>query len=206
MESWSSTAAAAMTRSAQRVAADVVLSAPRGRARQMNAGAARATGDLLLFLHADCQLQAGALAEAARLLTKPDIVAGCFTMTVRTAECCTVRLTLHLGPGAAHGVDLRRPGLVYARANFDRLGGFPALRLMEDVIFSRALSRRGRVLVAPLHHLLFAAALAEDGVDPANAAQLDVNRPGGGGRASRSLGDILPRGHMIGRGGKSEPD
>src|SRR2546426_909615 len=42
--------------------ADEVLTTPPGRACQMNAGAARATGDLLVFLHADCQLQAGALA------------------------------------------------------------------------------------------------------------------------------------------------
>src|SRR5262245_29527633 len=42
-------------------AADVVLSTPRGRALQMNAGAARARGDILVFLHADCRLEAGAL-------------------------------------------------------------------------------------------------------------------------------------------------
>ena len=40
----------------------VVVHAPRGRAAQMNAGATRATGDVLLFLHADCTLDAGAVA------------------------------------------------------------------------------------------------------------------------------------------------
>src|SRR5437868_1127851 len=49
-------------------AADVVLSSPRGRAAQMNAGAARARGDVLLFLHADCRLDANALAHAAKSL------------------------------------------------------------------------------------------------------------------------------------------
>src|SRR5205085_2633486 len=48
--------------------ADVFLDAPRGRAAQMNAGAAAATGEVLLFLHADCIPQEGALNEAERLL------------------------------------------------------------------------------------------------------------------------------------------
>ena len=43
-------------------AADLFLHGPRGRAVQMNLGAAHATGDVLLFLHADCSLEAGALA------------------------------------------------------------------------------------------------------------------------------------------------
>src|SRR5438309_119549 len=47
---------------AQARAADLVLSAPAGRAAQMNAGAAHASADCLLFLHADCVLQSGALA------------------------------------------------------------------------------------------------------------------------------------------------
>src|SRR5437899_2076112 len=65
--------------------ADVVLSAPRGRARQMNAGAPQAAGDLLLFLHADCVLQAGALEAAVQTLRRPGVIAGCFTMQVRAA-------------------------------------------------------------------------------------------------------------------------
>jgi rSAM/selenodomain-associated transferase 2 len=128
--------------------ADRVLSAPRGRARQMNAGAAQATGDLLLFLHADCTLQAGALAEAARLLAQPGIIAGCFAMTVRAAgalyrcidACAAARVRL---TGLIYGDQ----GLFVRRRDFQRLGGFPCLRLMEDVFFSRTLSRYGRLVV-----------------------------------------------------------
>jgi rSAM/selenodomain-associated transferase 2 len=129
--------------------ADVFLEAPRGRARQMNVGAARATGDLLLFLHADCTLEDGALAEGERLLGSPGVSAGCFTMTVTAGgplyrlidACATARVRL---TGLAYGDQ----GLFLARRRFERLGGFPEVRLMEDVLFSRQLRREGRVVVA----------------------------------------------------------
>jgi rSAM/selenodomain-associated transferase 2 len=131
-------------------AADVVLTAPRGRASQMNAGAARATGDVLLFLHADCTLEAGALAAARRCLAGRRFPAACFTMTVRASgllyrsidACATARVRL---TGLVYGDQ----GLAVRRADFERLGGFPTLRLMEDVFFSRTLSRRGRIAVLP---------------------------------------------------------
>src|SRR5436190_15596339 len=62
--------------------ADRVLTSAPGRAFQMNAGAALATGDFLLFLHADCRLAAGALRAIERTLAKPSILAGCFSMRV----------------------------------------------------------------------------------------------------------------------------
>jgi rSAM/selenodomain-associated transferase 2 len=129
--------------------ADLFLEAPRGRASQMNAGAARATGDVLLFLHADCTLEDGALEEAERLLRRRDVAAGCFRMTVRAGgwlyrlidDCATARVRL---TGVAYGDQ----GLFLRRSLFTRLGGFPPLRFMEDVFFSRRLSRLGRVVVA----------------------------------------------------------
>jgi rSAM/selenodomain-associated transferase 2 len=131
------------------VEADRVIEAPRGRALQMNSGAVLATGDTLLFLHADCTLAASALAEAVRLLTKPWILAGCFTMSIpasgwqyRLIEACAaarVRLT-----GLAYGDQ----GLFLRRRDFERLGGFPPLRLMEDLLFSRRLRDYGKVIVA----------------------------------------------------------
>src|SRR5437879_4007083 len=64
-------------------AADQVLSGPRGRAAQMNHGAAHATGDVLLFVHADCLLEPGALAAVRRCLEHRGTVVGCFRMEVR---------------------------------------------------------------------------------------------------------------------------
>ena len=130
--------------------ADLVLTAPRGRANQMNVGASRATGEVLLFLHADCTLEPKSLAAAWECLTQRRCSAACFTMTVRAAgwwyrsidACATARVRL---TGLIYGDQ----GLAVRRADFERLGGFPPLRLMEDVFFSRTLSRQGRMVVLP---------------------------------------------------------
>jgi rSAM/selenodomain-associated transferase 2 len=130
--------------------ADLLLHAPRGRAVQMNLGAAHSTGDVLLFLHADCSLEDRALAEAERVLRRRGVVAGCFTMTVRAhgllyrliGACATARVRL---TGLAYGDQ----GLVLRRETFQQLGGFLEIPLMEDVFFSRALRRTGRVVVVP---------------------------------------------------------
>lgn len=130
--------------------ADLIIEAPRGRASQMNAGAAQACGDVLLFLHADCMLEPGALVDAERLLRRRGVVAGCYSMTVRGSgllyrsidACATARVRL---TGLIYGDQ----GLFLRRADFERFGGFPVLRLMEDVFFSRTLRRQGRVVVSP---------------------------------------------------------
>jgi rSAM/selenodomain-associated transferase 2 len=131
-------------------AADRVLYSAQGRAVQMNHAAAHATGDVLLFLHADCSLEPGALDEGERQLHMHGVVAGCFTMRVaadgllyRSIDMCAtarVRLT-----GLVYGDQ----GLFLRRADFERLGGFPDIRLMEDLFFSRKLRRSGRIVVVP---------------------------------------------------------
>jgi rSAM/selenodomain-associated transferase 2 len=134
---------------AQVAGADQLLCSPRGRASQMNQGAAQARGDVLLFLHADCVLEADALKEAQRVLQSGRVAAGCFTMRV-TADgllyrsidfCATARVRL---TGLVYGDQ----GLFVRRALFERLGGFPVHPLMEDVFFSRRLRRQGRIVVA----------------------------------------------------------
>ncbi len=130
--------------------ADAVLQAPRGRAGQMNLGAARARGDILLFLHADCSLEIGALRAAERALARPGVVAGCFRMEVRAPGL------MYRSIDACAGARVRLTGIVYGdqglfvrRSLFERLGGFPVVRFLEDVLFSRRLRREGRVVVVP---------------------------------------------------------
>ncbi len=129
--------------------ADVVLRSPRGRALQMNLGAARATAETLLFLHADCLLENGALEEAEQLLDRRTNVAGCYSMSVRArgwlfrsiAACATARVRF---TGLAYGDQ----GLFIRREQFQQLGGFPLLSFMEDLFFSKQLRRLGRIVVA----------------------------------------------------------
>lgn len=134
----------------QAAGADLVLSGPRGRAAQMNHGAAHAEGEVLLFLHADCRLEMGALTAAERCLERSRVAAGCFKMRVESQRwlyrsidaCATLRVRL---TGIVYGDQ----GLFVRRDDFLRWGGFPAVRFMEDVLFSLTLRRHGRVVVAP---------------------------------------------------------
>jgi rSAM/selenodomain-associated transferase 2 len=128
--------------------ADLILSSPRGRARQMNTGAGRTSGTTLLFLHADCTLEDGALSRAEHALTRRRIVAGCFAMQVpesgwlyRSIDACAslrVRLT-----GLVYGDQ----GLFLRHDTFTGLGGFPELRFMEDVFLSMRLRNLGKIVV-----------------------------------------------------------
>src|SRR5262245_16453050 len=111
--------------------ADHVLYGPRGRAAQMNHGAAHAASDVLLFLHADCALEPGALRWAERCLRQRRVAAGCFRMRVTAPglayrlidACATARVRL---TGLVYGDQ----GLFVGRRLFDRVGGFPPVRLM----------------------------------------------------------------------------
>jgi rSAM/selenodomain-associated transferase 2 len=129
--------------------ADVCCSAPRGRANQLNAGAAAASGDVLLFLHADCWLEVGALEAVERVLSLPGVIAGCFRQRIG-AERLAYRM-LERGNtarvkmlGWAYGDQ----GLFLQRATFERLGPFPAIPFLEDFQFSKKLRRAGRIAVA----------------------------------------------------------
>jgi hypothetical protein len=115
----------------------------------MNLGAARASGETLLFVHADCLLEKGALEEAERLLDRRTTIAGCYSMSVRArgwlfhsiAACATARVRF---TGLAYGDQ----GLFIRRERFQKLGGFPPLSFMEDLFFSKQLRRLGRMVVA----------------------------------------------------------
>jgi rSAM/selenodomain-associated transferase 2 len=130
--------------------ADRLLHGPRGRAAQMNFGAIQAKGDILLFLHADCTLEAGALQAVEQCLRQRGVAAGCFRMSV-LASGLLYRLI-----GACATARVRMTGLIYGdqglfveRRLFQKIGGFPELRLMEDVFISKRLRRQGRIVVAP---------------------------------------------------------
>ena len=120
-----------------------------GRARQMNAGAATATGAWLLFLHADSTLPAGWLDAIAQL--GGHVVGGWFRFALDDAAWqarVIERLT------AWRVSRLRLPygdqGIFVRREVFVNLGGFPDFPLMEDVAFVRRLVRAGPVVDLPL--------------------------------------------------------
>ncbi len=126
-----------------------VLEAPRGRGRQLDQGARAATGEWLLFLHADTRLETG-WADALAALP-PEVVGGAFRFAVDSPRAAfrvverAVRLRLRLFalPYGDQGLFVRRE--VYAR-----IGGVPHLPLMEDVAFVARLRRAGRLAFPPV--------------------------------------------------------
>ena len=127
-----------------------VVVAERGRARQMNAGATAATGDVLLFLHADTRLPGGALAAVRAALADAAVVGGCFrTRFADEAEFGALGKTLMRLWEARlwmrwHRLAFGDRGVFVRRDAFDAVGGFPDQPLFEDLDLVAALRRRGR--------------------------------------------------------------
>lgn len=121
-----------------------VLRSPRGRARQMNAGAQRATGDALVFLHADTLLpeNAAALIRLAlhehRVWGRFDVhISGQSIMLRVIAACMNLRSRLS-------GIATGDQAIFMTRAAFNRIGGIPDQPLMEDIELSKRLRRLSR--------------------------------------------------------------
>ena len=129
-----------------RQAGATVLAAPRGRARQMNAGAARASAEVLLFLHADTRLPPGFDAAVLAALADPAVVGGRFDVCFDpNTPLLALIAALMNRRSRLTGIATGDQALFARRAVFEALGGFPDVPLMEDVAFSRALKRRGRI-------------------------------------------------------------
>lgn len=121
---------------------DRLLVAPRGRAFQMNAGAAAARGDVLLFLHADTLLPNDALGEIAQGLGATGRVWGRFDVVIeghsRLLPLVAAMMNLR---SRLSGVATGDQAIFVRRAAFEQAGGFPDIALMEDIALSRALKR-----------------------------------------------------------------
>lgn len=130
--------------------ADRVLSSQPGRARQMNLGATHASGDVYVFLHADCRLEMGALQRVRKVLTCPDIVAGCFSMCVQKSGTAYRMIDAWAGFRArVLGSMYGDQGLFLRKRTFEALGGFPKVPFLEDVLISQMLCNLGRIVVIP---------------------------------------------------------
>ena len=124
-----------------------VVKGRRGRGLQLNAGAAQATGDVLIFLHADVRLPPDALPAIASVLRDADVVGGYFRVRfgrgihqVFAAACYD--LLRFRGRGIVYG-----DATVFVRREaFLRLGGYRDYPIMEDVNFVSRLRRLGRVI------------------------------------------------------------
>ena len=123
-----------------------VLSSPRGRGLQMNHGARQATGDVLLFLHADTRLPGSSIDDIRGALRNPQCVGGRFDVQLDGVHWMLGVISAMISMRSRMSrVATGDQGIFVRRGIFAELGGYPDIPLMEDVAFSRTLKRRGAV-------------------------------------------------------------
>lgn len=127
-----------------------VLRTPPGRAGQQNAGAEHATGDVLLFLHADNWLAAGAVEQIRAALPQASTWGGCFRQRI---ESPSLAFRLVEWGNSLRARWLSRPygdqAIFVRREAFLQAGKFPPVRLMEDLLLVKLLRKQGRPLLLP---------------------------------------------------------
>jgi rSAM/selenodomain-associated transferase 2 len=118
--------------------------ANRGRAVQMNDGAQAATGDLLLFLHADTRINLEAIAQARQAIVD-GAVGGFFEVCLSSSRPLLSLVGRMISwRSRLSGVASGDQAIFVTRAAFDEVGGYAALPLFEDVDLSRRLKRLGQ--------------------------------------------------------------
>ena len=127
-----------------------IIFSPPGRALQMNAGAKVATGNILLFLHADTCLPDDFHGIIANTFKCKRYIAGAFTLRIDAAK-----LSLRL---VEWGVKLRSrffglpygdQGIFVRKNTFEQIGGFPEIPIMEDFEFIGKLKKLGKIAIIP---------------------------------------------------------
>jgi len=134
------------TRSIAAPLADVLISAPRGRASQMNAGAAVARAEIFWFLHADSILPHDAVRDIWSALNNTDLAGGCFRLRLPSRKVI-YRISDSLGNLGVQvfGFALGDHGIFCRRDVFEESGGYPDVPILEDAETYRALARQGRM-------------------------------------------------------------
>jgi rSAM/selenodomain-associated transferase 2 len=123
-----------------------VIAISASRARQMNAGAAVAHGDAIVFVHADTQVPSNFAAAIDKALANPSVVGGRFDIELddrapgyrMVGAMISLRSRLMRSATGDQAIFVRREV-------FDRLGGFAEIAICEDVDFARRLRRAGRI-------------------------------------------------------------
>ena len=121
----------------------------RGRGPQLNAGAAEATGDVLLFVHADCALPGDVLSWIEHALRDEEVVAGAFRLRTVAERPSRLSPLLRIGDLRSHrtGLPYGDQALFVRRRVFEQVGGYPDQPLMEDVELARRLRGVGSLRV-----------------------------------------------------------
>lgn len=138
------------TAEAARALGAKVIDSDKGIAKQMNAGAAEASGDILLFLHADTYLPAGYAGDIRRALGRAGVVAGAFELEIEAEGRPFRRVERYVNwRSRARRMPYGDQGLFLRADLFVEIGGFPEIAIMEDYEILRRLRSRGGIYIIP---------------------------------------------------------
>ena len=127
-----------------------IVVADRGRAKQMNTGAAQATSDVLLFLHADTQLPSASRTDIERVMENPKCVGGRFDVQFEDDRGWAWMISRMMNWRSRwSGIATGDQAIFVRRETFLHMGGYADIPLMEDIEFTKRLKQRGSL--APLH-------------------------------------------------------
>jgi rSAM/selenodomain-associated transferase 2 len=130
---------------AARIRSVRLLSSVPGRARQLNAGAARAAGDVLVFLHADSHLPGAAKRLMEQALADPAVVGGRFDVRFdRPSMWGAIISTFMNVRSRISRISTGDQAIFVRRPIFEQLGGYSEIPIMEDIDFSTRLKQAGR--------------------------------------------------------------
>lgn len=124
-----------------------VLISPKGRGKQMNHGAKKATGDILLFLHADTVLPENISSDILRKsLNEPKTVAGSFLLKIDSHSLWLkiISFTINIRTRFFQ-LPYGDQALFLHRNTFETVGGFPDIEIMEDFVFVRNIKKNGKI-------------------------------------------------------------
>jgi len=132
----------------------VTVLMPASRGGQLRAGAEVASGEVLMFLHADVLLPLGALTAAAKSLQQPESAAGCFRVEHQCSKAAgaLTRRCMRLADqrSASRALPYGDQALFCTRELYQQVDVMPAIPLMEDIAFARALQKHTPITRLPL--------------------------------------------------------
>jgi len=153
------------TREVARAHGATVVDSPPGRGQQLAAGASIATGDTLLFLHADTSLPWGFDDYVYRALGQPGVAAGAFRLVI-DGEGRSFRLIERFVDyrSRVHQMPYGDQAIFVQTSVLRDVGRFPGIPIMEDYVLIRRLRRIGRIAIAPAAVVTSARRWTEQGV------------------------------------------
>jgi len=148
---------------ARRMGAEIAASAS-GRGVQLNAGAARARGEGLFFVHADVRLPENAVSLVERALSVKDCPGGAFSIEIdsRRPSFRFIFRIINLRSRYLK-LPLGDQGIFARKSVFESLGGFRNIPIMEDLDFVKRLNRMGRMVILPQKIIASARRYDQDG-------------------------------------------